>query len=160
MAVFVPGMPCALCGKPMTLAGEVIMFSPFVADRTDPLFVFSDAAMHAACFARHPWSEQATKWHEEAVRHSKPSDRLCAACGEAILDPDDYFGTGLLSRDAASALYEFNFVHLHQGHAGSWKRFAELRRQIESVLASGAWRGPRLVFEARPSQKVRWVVDS
>lgn len=158
MALFVSGMPCPLCGKPMTAAGEVIMFSPFVANRSDPLFVFSDAIMHAACFARHALSEQATKWHDEALRHRKPTDRLCAACSKPILEPDDYFGTGLLTRDAASPLYEFNFVHLHQGHAGSWKRSDEFRKQMESAGASGVWQGPKLVFGTRPAEKVRWVV--
>lgn len=122
MALSVPGMPCRLCGKAMAAASEIITFSPFVADRSDPLVVFSDAAVHAACFARHALAEEATKWHDEALRHGKPP-LLCAACGAPILDPDDYFGTGLVTRDASSPLYELNFVHLHKGHVRSWERF-------------------------------------
>lgn len=136
MALLVPGMPCVLCGKPMTAESEVILLSPFMANRSNPLFVFSDAAIHVACFARHPLSEQAPRWHEEAVRHRNPTARTCAACSEPILDPDDYFGTGLLARDAADPLHEFNFVHLHRSHARDWDRFDEFRRRLDTAQAS------------------------
>jgi hypothetical protein len=142
----------------MTTSGEVIMFSPFVVNRSDPLFVFSDAAVHVACFARHPLSEEASRWQEEAMRHGKPITRTCAACSEPILEPDDYFCTGLLARDAADPLREFNFVHLHRSHARSWDRFDEFRRRMETAQASGAWHGPRLVFSVTPAESVRWVV--
>jgi len=136
------------------------MFSPFVADSSDPLFVFSDAAVHNVCFARHPLSEQASRWHDEAVHHRKASDRICCACRKLVLDPDDYFGTGLLSRDVANPLYEFNFVHVHRSHAGKWKRFDQFRRRMEEAQASGAWRGPRLEFIAMQAETVRWVAGA
>lgn len=72
----------------------ILTFAPFVADRSDPLFVFSDATVHSACFTRHPLSEQAKKWHDEAARHKQANERVCAACSELILDPDDYSGRG------------------------------------------------------------------
>jgi hypothetical protein len=142
---------------PMTARTELVMFSPLLADRADPLFIFSDATMHATCFARHPLSRQATKWQDEARRSGEPRNRICAVCGRPVLDPDDYFGTGLLTSVAANPLYEFNFVHLHRSHAGQWKRLDELRRRMEQAEASGAWQGPRLVFDATPSRAVRWV---
>lgn len=157
MALFVSGMACPVCGKSMTASGDVLMFSPFVADRSDPLFVFSDAVVHTACFARHPLSEQATYWHDEAVRNRKAAQRICAACGKAVLDPDDYFGTGLLTRAPDNPLYDFNFVHLHRSHADTWRRFGEFRRSMEAAFASGTWQGPRLVFGTAPAETVRWV---
>ena len=159
MALFAPGMPCRLCGKPMAAAADLSIFAPFVADRSDPLFVFSDAAIHTACFARHALAEEATRWHDEAVRHGNPSERRCTPCGKLILDPDDYFGTGLLARDADNPLYEFNFVHIHQRHVLSWERFDQFRRLIETALASGAWGGPRLVLASTPVESVRWAID-
>lgn len=158
MSLFIPGTPCSLCGTPMNSATDVVMFSPFVADRSDPLFVFSDATVHAACFTRHPLSEEARKWHDEAARHIGSDERVCAACGNPIVDPDDYFGTGLLTRDTASSLFEFNFVHLHRSHAGSWKHFDEFRRRIETAHASGSWKGPNIVFGKEPGASVNWNV--
>lgn len=158
MALFIPGSLCPLCGRPMGSAGEVVMFSSFVADQSDPLFVLSDAAVHTACFAGHPLSEEASRWHDEAARNRKASDRICAVCRKPLLDPDDYFGTGLLTRDAASPLFEFNFVHLHRSHAMSWERFDEFRRRMEEVQSSGSWQGAKLVFGASLAESVRWVV--
>ncbi len=158
MAVFVPGTPCPLCGKPMAAPSEVIMFRPFVADRWNPLFVFSDTTLHTSCFARHPLSEEATKWHDEAAHRSKANERVCEVCSKPVLDPDDYFGTGLLTHDPANPLYEINFVHLHRSHAGSWERLGELRRRMEKAHASGAWQGPRLVFGTTPLETVRRIV--
>lgn len=159
MALFIPGMLCPLCGTPITSGREAVMFSPFVANSSDPLFVFSDAAVHSVCFARHPLSEEASWWHDKAVDNRKASRRICCACEGLVLDPDDYFATGLLSRDVASPLYEFNFVHLHRRHAGSWKRFDEFRRRMEEAQASGDWRGPRLGLLSTQAETVQWVVD-
>jgi len=157
MALFVSGMPCCICGKPMRSANEILMFSPFIADRSDPLFVFSDAIVHTACFVQHPLSDQVTKWHDETVRNQRATERTCAACGKPILNPDDYFGTGLLARDPANPLHEFNFVHLHRSHAEGWTRFAEFRRKMEEAFASGMWQGPRLAFGTALAEKVRWM---
>jgi len=159
MALFLPGMRCGLCEKPMTAADELVSFRPFVADRCDPLYIFSDATVHAACFAQHPLSDEATRWHDVAMRYRTPADRTCVACSQLILDPDDFFGTGLLSRDPNNPLYCFNFVHLHLSHAARWEQFDEFRRRVESAQASDAWQRPRLVFGTTPIQTLRWVVD-
>lgn len=157
MAVFVPGTRCPICGLQMTTDDEIVMFSPFVANRLDPVFTFSDAAFHATCFAQHPLSAQAMEWHEESKRSVQPGNRICAVCGEPILDPDDYFGTGLLTSDRANPLFEFNFVLLHRSHAGQWNRLGEFRRRVEEVQASDAWKGPKLVFGAGETDVMRWI---
>jgi hypothetical protein len=159
MAIFVPGIICPLCGKPVMSADEAVMFSPFVADRADPLFLFSDSVLHAPCLERHPLSAEASKWHDEAVRHRKVTDQACVACGRPVLDPDEFFAAGLLTRAPDNPLFEFNFVCLHRSHAESWPRFDEFRRRMEAAQAEGGqWRGPMLVFGAAPSRTLRWVV--
>lgn len=40
MAILIPGMPCSVCGKSMNGDEEMVLFSPFVANRKDPLFVY------------------------------------------------------------------------------------------------------------------------
>jgi hypothetical protein len=159
MAVFFHGMTCPLCGLPVGSLSEAAMFSPFVADRSDPLFLFSDCVVHASCLSRHPLSVEATRWHDEAVRHRKVSDQVCSACGRPVLDPDDYFATGLLARAADNPLFEFNFLYFHRSHADSWPRFDEFRRLMEAAQAEGGqWRGPTLVFGTTPPRTLRWVV--
>jgi hypothetical protein len=159
MAVFVPGTTCPLCGLPVRSTGEGVIFSPFVADRSDPLFIFSDSVVHASCLSRHPLSVEATKWHGEAVHSRKASERVCAACGRPVLDPDDHFATGLLARAPDNPLYEFNFVCLHRSHADRWPRFDEFRRRMEAAQAEGGqWQGPTLVFGTTRSRTLRWVL--
>jgi hypothetical protein len=155
MAIFIPGMECALCEIPVRSGDEAVMFSAFVADRSDPLFIFSDSVVHASCFARHPLSAEALRWQGETVRRGTPTARICVACGRPILDPDDYFTTGLLSRAPDNPLFEFNFLHLHQSHTESWPRFDEFRRRIEAAQAEGGQRrGPTLI-----SGTLRWVAN-
>lgn len=145
MALFVPGMSCAICGKPMLVASDTVALPAFVANRADPLFVFSDAIMHSTCFAKHPMSSEAQRWNSEARSHTKPSERVCAVCGNLIANPDDYFGTGLLTRDPANPLFVFNFTHLHRSHANRWSGLEHLRAGMGAAESSGEWRGPRLL---------------
>jgi endogenous inhibitor of DNA gyrase (YacG/DUF329 family) len=159
MAIFVPGIPCPLCGMSVRSAGEAVMFSPFVADRSDRLFVFSDSVVHASCLSRHPLSNDATKWHDEASRKRNMMEQECVACGKPVLDPDDFFSTGLLTREPENPLFGFNFVVLHRSHAETWSRFDEFRRRMDAAQAEGGqWRGPTLVFGTTPSRTMRWVV--
>ena len=41
---------CALCGAAIRREEEALVTPDFLADDTDPLWRFSDAAMHRACF--------------------------------------------------------------------------------------------------------------
>jgi hypothetical protein len=82
MALFIPGAICPICEKPIGSASEIVMFPPFVANRLEPLFVFSDAVVHADCLAGHPLAAQAMKLREEAGRSSQPRNRVCATLGK------------------------------------------------------------------------------
>lgn len=145
MALFVPGMACVLCQQSMQVSDDTVAFSPFVTNRADPLFVFSDAIVHRACFAQHPLSSAATHWHEETRTRTAPNRRICVACGEPIANPNEYFGTGLLTSAATSPLYAFNFIHLHRNHAPRWSGLDELRAHLAAAESSGEWRGATLV---------------
>jgi hypothetical protein len=41
---------CALCGSAILQGEEALVTPDFLADDTDPMWRFSDAAMHRACF--------------------------------------------------------------------------------------------------------------
>ena len=78
-----------------------------------------------------------------------PGSRQCVVCGEEILDPDDYFGTGYLAPEA-SPVGEFNFLHLHRSHFHAWSRAAEFRKDVSAFMASNEWDGPSIVFDPDP----------
>jgi len=51
MAIIITGKSkCALCGEVLLSEQEIVGTPHFIADRNDPLWRFSDAAMHRACF--------------------------------------------------------------------------------------------------------------
>jgi hypothetical protein len=41
---------CAICGAPILRGEEALVTPDFLADDTDPLWRFADAAIHRACF--------------------------------------------------------------------------------------------------------------
>ncbi len=57
MAIWILGKStCALCGEILAKAEDVVATSPFIADRSHPLFRYSDASMHQRCFLT--WSSR------------------------------------------------------------------------------------------------------
>lgn len=50
MALVFEGMPCAICGHALDLYVRFVSTSHFIADEGDPLWRYSDAAMHSECF--------------------------------------------------------------------------------------------------------------
>ena len=151
MAIFTPGMTCPICGKQMLRTDEVVMFAPFVPNKRDPLYLFSDGVFHRACFDRHPLSEQATKYGNEAQDLHLPRNRVCIECNQVITDPEDYFSTGYLTKDRASSAFAFNYLQFHKQHFEKWDRASKFRRVIEALIDSEEWNGPRVIFEPFPT---------
>ena len=52
MALIIDGMTCPICDQPLDIDGPLVATSHFIADPSDPLWRFSDAAMHYDCFQR------------------------------------------------------------------------------------------------------------
>ena len=50
MALIDDGTECAICGKPLNIKERFVATTHFIGDRADPLWRFSDAAMHYSCF--------------------------------------------------------------------------------------------------------------
>ena len=58
MALIVYGASeCPLCDAVLSEGDDIIGTSHFIADESDPLWSFSDAAMHRACFLTWPLRE-------------------------------------------------------------------------------------------------------
>lgn len=49
---------CAICGQPINLAGQIVATTHFISDSHDPLWRFSDAAMHYDCFQHWPHRDE------------------------------------------------------------------------------------------------------
>ena len=142
MAIFTPGMICPICAKQMLSADEVVMFPPFVPNKRDQLYFFSDGVFHQACFDRHPLSEQATKYANEARVQQLLHNRVCVVCRQEITDPEDYFSAGYITKDRASPAYTFNYVQFHKRHFKGWYRASEFRQVITGLIGSEEWDGP------------------
>jgi hypothetical protein len=73
MALIILGKtPCPLCEQPIKETDELVSFPAFISNQLDPLFPFSDAAFHAACFHQHPLSAEAEVCYAETVKRAEP----------------------------------------------------------------------------------------
>jgi len=56
---------CPICQQVLEARDDIVMFSAFISEPTDPLWLFNDAAFHRDCFAAHPFAPEADRrWHE------------------------------------------------------------------------------------------------
>src|SRR5438270_18446 len=86
MAVFIPGMPCGLCGQPIQphRGQDVISFRPFLSNQLDALWEFSDCVFHAACFETHPLAQQVLARLQEMQEKVPTWPPPCALCGRIV----------------------------------------------------------------------------
>lgn len=59
---------CPLCGEVIGTYDTIVATSHFIADRTDSLWQYSDAALHQRCFAAWERREEFVRRFNEAVR--------------------------------------------------------------------------------------------
>jgi hypothetical protein len=51
VALIFPGSTaCSICGKIIARSDDIVATSHFIGDKNDPLWRFSDSAMHRECF--------------------------------------------------------------------------------------------------------------
>lgn len=149
MTLLLRGSTCGLCGDGLGSSGPVVAFPAFVCNRRDPLFPFSDAAVHAVCLGEHPLGQEALRRRDEVLARCGPGARVCAVCGQTILQPDDYFGAGYLA-DESHPLGAFNYLHLHRACFGQWAGAEALIARLEEAAQAGVWEGPSLRVDPLP----------
>ena len=66
MAIVVRGKTgCSRCGAVFTGSDDIVMFPHFIWDEADPLWRFSDSAMHRRCFVDWDQAEQFQRAYNE-----------------------------------------------------------------------------------------------
>jgi len=133
MAIFIQGMRCPLCGRPILAGESVKMFKSFVSDPDDPLFVFSDAALHFGCFYNDARASIAEKRYEAFSEANKAEARRCRISGVLIADPDDYLSLGYITDDPREPLYDYNWAHFSKRALRIWPQIGSLIEMLEEA---------------------------
>ncbi|MGE5417560.1 MAG: hypothetical protein ACM3UZ_12560 [Acidobacteriota bacterium] len=145
MALIFLGMTCTICGKPINDLEDIVAFSDFVANKIDPLYMFSDAAFHRECFEKHPLAEQALLRDQKGNRWT-PKGYFCDICGELISTPNEYFNAGYFTDDMSDPLYPFNSLHAHRQCIKEWPETPRLLKLVVQLQRSGNWEGEALEY--------------
>lgn len=144
MAIFIPGMRCAISGLTIGAASEAVAFPVFVANEADPLYIFSDAVLHVEIFRTHPLAEAAQSRLDEARLRTEPSGRRCFICEQQTTDRDNYIGLGHLVEARSNPLHRLNYAHFHRSCLATWHGLPDLITEFEKLDKSGAWGGEGL----------------
>src|SRR5258708_331656 len=117
MALFIPGVPCAICKQPVA-AGDQTLFPPFTGNQADPVYKFSDGVAHEKCYCEAPeWEAvESVLARLDEMRRNK----VCVICHQPILHSDEYFALTLLSDDPTNALSLWNFTWFHRSCLPKW----------------------------------------
>jgi hypothetical protein len=75
MALFIVGMPCSLCHKPINAGDDIVGTTHFIASDADPLWRYSDSVMHRGCFDRWEHRETFSRRYRETMTGIYPGDR-------------------------------------------------------------------------------------
>jgi hypothetical protein len=69
MALIYKGIKCAICGREIDidLKGSYVATTHFIGDSNDPLWRFSDAAMHYECFQAWPHREEFVQKYNSTI---------------------------------------------------------------------------------------------
>lgn len=145
MAIVIGGKSkCLICGQTLETGQELVLFSPFVWNELDPLWKFSDAAMHETCFRSDALSQKAQERCDELWRHTPPHNYTCVVCGQAITQFDEYFSLGHLTENPADPLFAYNYTQAHRSHLPQWSELSHVLELLAALKASGTWRGRAL----------------
>jgi hypothetical protein len=135
---------CAICHQLLVIDDDIVAFPPFVSNRIDPLYRFSDAAFHARCFHANPLSEDAERRRAELASMTERARRLCVVCGVRIEKPDEYLALGHLGERGEGPLERFNYLQFHRQHLPQWPDLGELIGMLEEAKRDGRWDGPAI----------------
>nr|WP_295865444.1 hypothetical protein [uncultured Chitinophaga sp.] len=139
--VFLSLTECILCNEVIDASRPFVGFPPFTGNTKDPLYRFSDSAVHESCLQHHPSCQQ-VRSILDAYDASLPSrGGVCAVDGELITDSHHFLSFGLLTSDPQEELYRFNFLTLNRMNIGDWADRDAFIRTATAFLDAGKWEG-------------------
>jgi len=143
MALFVLGMKCVICSKPIDRPDRVALFRPFVSNECDPLWMFNDRAFHSSCVDEHPFGAKARARQKEVIELGAPSARPCAVCNRIITSPDEFLPLGFFSE--AGPLSRYNYLRFHRSCLPRWQDLTRFLNLFRAEVASGGMKGQAIV---------------
>ena len=139
MAIFVEGMKCSICNQLIMHEEEKINLPPFISNKNDSLFMFSDAVFHMHCFSNHVLAEKVKNRFNEFKMAS--GQKVCLICNKKIENPDEYLGLGFLADNINSPLFRYNYKHFHNYCLSTWTKLPEFYQHLKELHVSGEWGG-------------------
>jgi hypothetical protein len=141
MGIFVTGMNCRLCGKPVTSKDETTSTAAFVQNEADPLWELSGGLFHVRCFQGHPLAQKAEARYQQFLELTGPGKRVCLVCSSEITNPDEYLPVGFLSEVSGDPLAIYNYAQFHRSCLPKWQDRARLKQLLTAAISSGRVRG-------------------
>jgi len=139
--VFEDHSKCPLCNKILNNAEEYILFPPFIGNKKDPLFIFSDNGVHVKCLNEHPLGKHALLYLEKYDANIQSVKSGISTSGEVISNPANIIAFGLLTSDATEDLFKFNYFILNKANISEWKQRDEFIRIAARFNQEGKWEG-------------------
>lgn len=140
MALLTRKSTCKICGE---LLGDratraIVAFGHFIGNRLDPLYPFTDAAVHADCLERDPRHDAALACQEALLRR----ECVCHACKQVIAGERIY--TGFVVGLPNHPLWRYNFLSFHPEHFDGWADRSTFEQLLRAYEESDAYEGPPL----------------
>jgi hypothetical protein len=149
MAVFISGQAyCPLCGKLIQNDSSVIIFPNFEGNTKSVLYKFSGNKVHKSCYENSP-HKAAIDNRVRLFRQVEAQPKIDFITGQPLTipyigHPDNIIGTGFLTDDVDSPLYQFNNLFLNKKNLTQWQDLTRLIDLLREYDASGTWGGNAL----------------
>jgi hypothetical protein len=146
MALFIYGMPCRLCMKPMNADHIVVSFSPFIGNEADPLVMFNDGTFHEACFNQHPLAARARARYADLEAHRPPGPQVCIVCETPIRTHNEFFTWSYLTDIPTHPLQRWNYATFHSACLPQWPYLNDVYTYLYEEHHTGRWTGRWIIY--------------
>lgn len=139
--IFLGQSQCVLCGLVVDSNRRFLGLPPLISNELDPLFVFSDSAVHEDCLDNNPLKNNLLWCLEKYHKTASIKGAICEVDGKAISDPRHVIFFGLLTSIKEEPLFKFNFRVVSKLNLKEWSWRDSFLRVAKEFLDSGKWQG-------------------